>query len=139
MPLLHFTMQLEYRGLSRIGRTLLAATGLSCNIRNYDRRKASMIAKFTEKVEALIALNNAIATWDNYNHAFGSPELKTTRDSSYIKANFTVVAVSEYNFIERPSFRWTELAPRVAVASLPQHLTTLTTFKDSVSRLLCVY
>lgn len=132
MPLMHFTMQLEYRGLSRIGRALLAATGMSCSVRNYDQCKASMLQKFTKMVSDMISKNQGIVTWDNYNHLYGNPHLKGSRDSSYIKANFTVVAVSSYNFVKRPSFKWTKLAPRVAVASLPQNLTTLSVFKESV-------
>ena len=43
MPLLHFTIQQEYRGLSRIGRALPAAYGGSPSVQNYDEKKRALV------------------------------------------------------------------------------------------------
>ena len=58
------------------------------------------------------------------------------RDSSYTKANYTVVALSSYVFRERPSFLWLLVDDGTAVASLPQSVTDLLAFKEQVRFLL---
>ena len=106
LPLMYITMQLEFRGLSRIGRSLLSTMGAAPAIRNYDVQKNKLVKNYAAKVQQMVQDNDCIVTWDNYCHVWGSPTLKM-RDTSYLKANYTVVAVSAYDFKERPRFCWT--------------------------------
>ena len=106
MPLVHFTIQQEYRGLSRIGRTLTAAYGGAPNIRNYDKKKQKLIDSYSLRVENMVTENNGIIAYDNWCHVYGSPHLSTERDTAYVKSNFTVVGVSRYVFKVRPKFAW---------------------------------
>ena len=53
MPLLHFTIQQEYRGLSRIGRALTAAYGGAPSVRNYDEKKRALVDSYGARVEQM--------------------------------------------------------------------------------------
>ena len=134
--LVHYTMQLEYRGLSRMGRALAAAFGGVPAVRSYDLKKEGLVASYEKRVKKMIRTNQCILTWDNYCHVYGSPILSADRDVPYAKANYTVVAVSAYEFTERPSFCWRWLDKKIAVASIPRDITDLEPFKVKVKRLL---
>jgi len=130
MPIVHF--QQEYRGLSRIGRSLTASYGGSPSVRNYDVKKQKLVDKYTIRVEKMVQDNNGILAFDNWCHIYSSPHLSTERDTAYIKANFTVVGVSQYQFLIRPVFAWRWVDQKVAVASLPRSLFDLNVYEEKV-------
>ena len=88
-------------------------------------------------VDRMARTNSGIVTWDNYCHVYNSPGLSLTRDSSFLKSNFTVAAISQFAFGVRPSFLWTMVDPDVAVASVPQNVADLMAFKALVFLLVC--
>ena len=132
MPLVHFTIQQEYRGLSRIGRSLTAAYGGAPNIRNYDKKKQKLIDNYSLRVEKMVTDNNGIIAYDNWCNVYGSPHLSTERDTAYVKSNFTVVGVSRYNFQVRPKFAWRWIDEKVAVTSVPRDLEDLKAYENKV-------
>ena len=87
---MHFTIQQEYRGLSRIGRALTAAYGGAPTVRNYDDKKRRLIDAYGERVENMVKENNGILAFDNFCNAFGSPVLATERESALLLCNYTV-------------------------------------------------
>src|ERR1044072_8080441 len=110
MPLTHFTMQLEYRGLSRMGRSLLAEVGQAPSARGYDGNKKKLLEAYDAKVTEMVTCNGAIVTWDNFCHTYNSPSLSARR-SSNLQANFTVVGLNRYEFKQRPAFVFTYVEP----------------------------
>jgi len=102
--LLHLTHQFEYRGLSRVGRQLGAYFGVFPAFRNQEIRKAQFTGSYTDKVLEIVEKNDGILTWDNYCHWYGSPTPTASTAINYKQANYTVVAVTVYNFTVRPSF-----------------------------------
>ena len=76
--------------------------------------------------------NNGILAFDNWCNVHGSPHLSTDRDTAYIKANFTVVGVSKFEFKVRPTFAWRWVDTKVAVASLPRDIDDLKAYEDKV-------
>jgi len=131
MPLLHFTIQQEYRGLSRIGRALTAAYGGAPSVRNYDEKKRALVDSYGARVEQMVKDNNGILAFDNWCNIFGSPHLSLDRDTAYVKSNFTVVGVSSYQFSTRPRFKWT-YDGKLAVASLPRCVADLEPYANNV-------
>ena len=125
MPLLHFTIQQEYRGLSRIGRAPTAAYGGAPTVRNYDDKKRRLVEEYGDRVENMVKKNNGILAFDNWCKAWGSPQLSIARDSALLLCNYTVVGVSAFEFLERPRFKWIWVDEQVAVASLPHAVTDL--------------
>src|SRR6185503_9770114 len=75
-------------------------------VRNYDVKKQKLVDKYTIRVEKMVQDNNGILAFDNWCHIYSSPHLSTERDTAYIKANFAVVGVSQYQFLIRPVFAW---------------------------------
>jgi len=132
MPLVHFTIQQEYRGLSRIGRSLTASYGGAPNVRNYDKKKQKLVDDYTIRVEMMVRGNNGILAFDNWCNIHGSPHLSIERDTAYIKANFTVVGVSKYHFDVRPKFAWRWVDEKIAVTSLPRDLDDLKQYENKV-------
>ena len=63
-------MQLEYRGLSRMGRSLLTTFGVAPSIRGYDTKKKDLVAAYGKKVGKMLKKNCGIVTWDNYCHIY---------------------------------------------------------------------
>ena len=106
MPLMHFTIQLEYRGLSRIGRALTAAYGGAPSVRNYDDKKRRLVEAYGERVENAVTKNNGILAFDNWCKAWGCPQLSIQRESALLLSNRTVVGVNAFEFLERPRFKW---------------------------------
>jgi len=100
--LLHLTQQFEYRGLSRIGRQLGSFFGVFPAFRNQDIRKGKLTDIYIKKVTEIVETNSGILTWDNYCHQYGSPTPSVSREINYKQANYTVVAVTAYNFAVRP-------------------------------------
>ena len=133
MPLVHFTLMQEYRGLSRIGKSLTAAYGGAPAINTFDRKKRILMNTYVSDVSQMVAENNGIVAFDNWCNVYGSPNLSTSRDTAYLKANYTVVGVTKYQFIQRPSFMFTMLNPHMALASVPQLVTDLEEFEAQVS------
>ena len=69
----------------------------------------------------MVEKNDGILTWDNYCHQYGSPTPSVSRDINYKQANYTVVAVTAYNFLVRPSFVWRYLDNiNTVVVSVPR-------------------
>ncbi len=101
----HVAQQLEYRGLSRLGRALGSTLGILPAFRSQDNKKLEATGQYNKKVLDLLKSNSGILTFDNYCHYYGSPT-PSTRPFNYLGANYTVVAISEYQFLERPSFVW---------------------------------
>jgi hypothetical protein len=119
--LLHLTHQFEYRGLSRVGRQLGSLFGVFPAFRNQDIKKAEYTLKYNAKVRAMVEGNDGILTWDNYCHQYGSPTPSIKRAINYKQANYTVVAVTAYNFEIRPSFVWRYLGDiNTVVVSVPR-------------------
>jgi hypothetical protein len=140
--LLHLTQQFEYRGLSRVGRQLGSYFGVFPAFRNQEIRKAQFAASYTKKIQEMVENNDGIITWDNYCHQYGSPTPSASRDINYKQANYTVVAVTAYNFHVRPSFVWRYLddintcvvsVPRDPAALLPAKPLVNLTFLSPVS------
>src|SRR6185436_12725683 len=50
MPLVHFTLMREYRGLSRIGKSLTAAYGGAPAITTFDRKKRILMDSYVKDV-----------------------------------------------------------------------------------------
>jgi hypothetical protein len=125
-----------------MGRSLLDSVGAAPSVRNYDIKKEKLLLSYTQQVDQMVRTNGGIVTWDNYCHAFGSPSLASSRDSSYIKANYTVAALCAYEFKKRPSFLWAMIDEKVALASIPRDI-DLEPFKDEVvtlfGTLICVH
>jgi hypothetical protein len=137
--LLHLTHQFEYRGLSRVGRQLGSYFGIFPAFRNQDIRKAEFTSTYTEKVLEMIENNNGILTWDNYCHWYGSPTPSAGSTINYKQANYTVVAVTAYTFLERPSFVWRYLDNvNTVVVSVPRDPAALLPVKALVSYYDCV-
>src|SRR4051812_19643472 len=84
----------------------------------------------------MVIENNGIIAFDNWCNVSGSPHLSTQRDTAYQKANYTVVGVSKYNFVERPSFRFTMINPHMALTSVPQFVEDLKAFEAVVCSLV---
>jgi len=93
----------------------------------------ALTGKYTNKFLKLVQNNSGILTWDNYCHVYGSPT-PTINPINYKTANYTVVAISEYQFIERPKFRWRYLDNiDTVVTSIPLDPLDLLPVKDLVS------
>ncbi len=135
MPLTHFCLQMQYRGLSRMGRSLASAMGVLPSVSNYDQKCKNLLGEYDEKLISMARGNKGIVAFDNYCRVFGSGNISLARDSSYTKANNTVVAMSAYDFKVRPTFKWTLIDPDTAVASLPMHAADLLDFKKQVASL----
>ena len=134
MPLIHFAMQQQFRGLSRVGQKMGDVLGTTSSLSTFTRKSKELIAVYTDDVNEMAQSNHGIMTLDNYCHVYGSGNINLARDSSYSKCNYTVVAVSAYDFAQRPSFKWTFLGdPDTLVASLPMLLIDLLDFKDKVT------
>ena len=119
-----------------MGRAYASSMGAAPAITGYDRKRKELVVSYTRDVEEKVQSNSGIITWDNYCHVYSSGNLDVKRDSSYVKANYTVVALSSYVFRERPSFLWLLVDDGTAVASLPQLVTDLLAFQDQVRILL---
>jgi hypothetical protein len=130
LPLMHLTLQLEYRGLSRMGRSLAAHFGAAPKLRNYDIKKSQLVKAFTTKVRNKVTNNEGVVTWDNYCHVYGSPTLSTSRTTGYQKANFTVVGHCRNDFKKRPIFCWKTVDD--IWASLPRNPADLMPFGQQV-------
>ena len=128
----HVTQQFEYRGLTRMGRALGSTFGILPAFRNQDYKKLESIGKYNQKVLGLVKSNGGILTWDNYCHYYGSPT-PSTRPFNYQAANYTVVAISQYQFQERPSFVWRYLENiDTVVTSIPLDPLALLPVHDQV-------
>ena len=132
MPLVYFTLMQEYRGLSRIGKSLTAAYGGAPAITTFDRKKRILMESYVKEVSTMVSENNGIIAYDNWCNVYGSPHLSTERDTAYQKANYTVVGVTKFHFDERPSFRFAMINPNMALASLPQFVSDLEEFEPRV-------
>ncbi len=96
-------------------------------IRNWKSRDSTV-----KKVLQLVKSNSGILTFDNYCHYYGSPT-PSTRPVNYLAANYTVVAISEYQFLERPSFVWRYLENiDTVVTSIPLDPKALLPVHDQV-------
>jgi hypothetical protein len=139
LPLLHVAMQMEFRGLSRIGRSLGALYGAFPPIRSYDRKKRKLTVEYIEEVARCVNANTGVLTFDNYCHAYGSPTLSVDRKGSYIKANYTVVAVSKYVSVEPIDVKFRYIAPEMlCVASMPRDPQDLLVFERQVASTTCL-
>lgn len=131
--ILHLSQQFEYRGLSRVGRQLGSFFGVFPAFRNQDIRKAKLTETYNKKVINIVENNDGILTWDNYCHQYGSPTPSVSRDINYKQANYTVVAVTAYNFTVRPSFVWRYLDNvNTVVVSVPRDPAALLPVKPLV-------
>lgn len=134
MPLIHFTMQEQFRGLSRMGRKMGSVLGTTPAVTTYDRKSKELTAIYKDEVYDMARNNSGIVTLDNYCHVYGSGNISLERDSSYSKCNYTVVALSAYEFKVRPSFKWTYMFDQnTVVASLPMTLFDLLDFQTEVT------
>lgn len=130
----HVTQQFEYRGLTRMGRALGSTFGILPAFRNQDNKKLELTGKYNKKVLQLVKSNGGILTWDNYCHYYGSPT-PSTHPFNYQAANYTVVAISEYQFQERPSFVWRYLEDiDTVVTFIPLDPMALLPVHDQVSQ-----
>ena len=101
---------------------------------SYDRKKRELTVKYIEEVERCVNANTGVLTFDNYCHAYGSPTLSFKRKGSYIKANYTVVAVSKYVSVEPidVKFRYVPLE-MLCVACMPRDPQDLLVFESQVA------
>lgn len=133
MPLIHFTLQEQFRGLSRMGTKMGSVLGTCPAVTTYDRKSKELTAIYKDEVYDMARNNRGIVTLDNYCHVYGSGNISLARDSSYSKCNYTVVALSAYEFKVRPTFKWTYMFDQnTVVASLPMNLLDLLDFQSQV-------
>ena len=92
-PLALWVLLLEFRGLSRIGKTLLSFTGVSPSIRTVDRIKEDLLVQQTYDLAKIVKTEVFICALDNYTHVYGSPAITTARDTQYHNPLYTVVAI----------------------------------------------
>ena len=78
-----WTMCLEFYGLSRFGMQLLSHAKVGQDIRTYDRWRLEYLSKYDAKVATMIARNDGILVYDNYNHQYGNPKLDLDRKNKW--------------------------------------------------------
>src|SRR3954447_19110330 len=66
MPLVHFTLMQEYRGLSRIGKSLTSAYGKAPAITTFDSKKRALMNSYVSEVSQVVIENNGIIAFDNW-------------------------------------------------------------------------
>jgi len=92
-PLALWVLLLEFRGLSRIGKTLLSFTGISPSIRTVDRIKEDLLIQQIHELANIVKQEVFICALDNYTHVYGSPSITSARDTQYHNPLYTVVAI----------------------------------------------
>jgi hypothetical protein len=94
-PLALWTLLLEFRGLSRVGKTMLNYSGLAPSVRTVDTLKGELLMKQSADLQFIVDHHVFICALDNYTHVYGSPSISMNRDTQYHNPLFSVVAVVE--------------------------------------------
>ena len=129
-PLALWVLLLEFRGLSRIGKTLLSFTGMSPSIRTVDRIKEDLLVQQSLDLQKIVNTEVFICALDNYTHVYGSPTITRSRDTQYHNPLYTVVAIikipQQFESILRP------MGLGEFMCSLPASVLTLEGLRDQV-------
>ena len=134
-----FTLSLEYRGLSRLGIQYLAFCGVANNPRTYDRKRDAKIESYDADLKIDIEMGQCIFAWDNFCKQWFTPAIKSGKETSALRANFTVGAVSRAPVPHDMSFvknRKGDVLPSVPItrAELAYYLPS---FLDDLKHALC--
>jgi hypothetical protein len=130
-PLALFTLLLEFRGLSRIGKSICNYAGLSPTVRTIDKVKESLLVAQKKEISELIESEIFMIAADNYTHIYGSPSITTSRDTQYHNPMYSVVALVKIP-IQVPA----NLIPLTGVtyaSSVPSSIADLRVFEQDVS------
>jgi hypothetical protein len=92
-PLGMFTLLLEFRGLSRIGRAISHFVGVAPTVRTVDKIKQHLLKLQAFEIQDMIKNSICIVTLDNYSHVYGSSSISTSRNTQFLLQNYSVVAL----------------------------------------------
>lgn len=94
---------LEYRGVSRTGRHLQSALGLSLPLRTYDRFRKSEVKEFTHVVNSIGERNGGVFVCDNFNRNYRLHGLRVDSERPYQSLNLMVNAIQSFpDYLENP-------------------------------------
>ena len=71
-PLAQFTLNLEFRGLSRFGIEILHACGVASHPTTHDRKRNERLVAYDEENKRIVLQGKAMIAVDNYSHFYGS-------------------------------------------------------------------
>jgi hypothetical protein len=129
-PLALFTLLLEFRGLSRIGKSICNYTGLSPAIRTIDKVKESLLVAQKTEISDVIKNEIFVVALDNYTHIYGSPSITTSRDTQYHNPMYSVVALVKVP-IQVPAIFI--LTGRTFLFSVPNSMLDMRVFEHDVT------
>ena len=101
--LFHWTMMLEFRGLSRYGRFLQAVCHIGMDVRTYDRWKKKELSLYNKTLKNIMegaSITTFLYCLDNYNRYFGNPRVDVERDTMPNLLNLGVLGLS----VTQPEF-----------------------------------
>lgn len=132
--LYRFSLNLEYRGLSRFGFQILSSCKVALNPRTYDRKRASHLVSYDNENKKFILDNKVLLCFDNYNHYYSNPLVSLNKQSNLALANFTVVGLTYLRTeIDNSHIK---LPNGIIRTSVPKKLLALGAFVKSVRKLL---
>lgn len=131
-PLGFWDTILEYRGVSRTGRHLNSAIGLSLPLRTYDRFRKKEVKEFTSVVKSIGERNGGVFVCDNFNRNYRLHGLRTDSERPYQSLNLMVNAIQSFpDYLDNPyPFKVTESGN--VLPSFPQQMKELKPFWNSV-------
>ena len=127
-PLAQFTLNLEFRGLSRFGIEILHACGVASHPTTHDRKRNERLVAYDEENKRIALEGKAMIAVDNYSHFYGSATVSLNRTNQLLLANNTVCGLSEYRQEVDTTFVYTpsgDIRP-----SVPPHREILATYVD---------
>ena len=66
-PLTLWMFLQEYRGLSRLGRTMANLVGLAASLRHYDKIRTTLLAEASDQIAEITSKGRCLIAFDNYN------------------------------------------------------------------------
>ena len=133
-PLTLWMFLQEYRGLSRLGRTMANLVGLAASLRHYDKIRTTLLAEASNQIAEITSKGRCLIAFDNYTHQYGSPALTHSRAVPYFQARFTVGAVIEWPTTATTSIDFLLLPQKTYLASVPSTIEDFNVFEDQVIR-----
>jgi hypothetical protein len=105
-PLTLWTMLLEFRGLSRLGRILSNYCNLAPSIRTYDAVRNRLLNDASQEIESITESGSCVFAIDNYTHLFGTSSLRLTGQKQYQTPTYTVGALIQWPTTFKISLRF---------------------------------
>ena len=95
-PLGYWDSIQEYRGVSRVGRQLSSALGLSLPLRTYDRFKEAQTRDYERAWKELLTSNGGVMVCDNFNRNWQTHGLRQDQSLPYRSMNLTINAFQAF-------------------------------------------